>query len=78
MQISNTDDPMRKREEFAVSLRKKKKQTIIANKRMKMMMARPNPGPSAATDRNIAENQMDGEVADLEIAITAINSLLTE
>ena len=78
MQISNTDDPMRKREEFAVSLRKKKKQTIIANKRMKMMMARPNPNTSAATDRNIAENQMDGEVADLEVAITAINSLLTE
>ena len=65
---------MRKREEFAVSLRKKKKQTIIANKRMKMMMARP----SAGTESNIAENQMDGEIADIERAITAINSLLTE
>ena len=73
MQITNTEDPMRKREEFAVSLRKKKKQTIIANKRMKMMMARP----SAGTESNIAENQMDGEVADIEKAITAINSLLT-
>ena len=40
---------------------------------MKMMMARP----SAGTESNIAENQMDGEIADIEKAITAINSLLT-
>ena len=66
---------MRKREEFAVSLRKKKKQTIIANKRMKMLMARPS---ADETDRNIAENQMDDQITEIEIAIAAINSLLTE
>ena len=47
-----SEDPMRKREEFAVSLRKKKKQTILANKRMKLIMARP----IEETKNNVVEN----------------------
>ena len=32
------NDPLQKREEFAVSLRKKKKQAIIKDKRMRLMI----------------------------------------
>ena len=35
---ANANDPLQKREEFAVSLRKKKKEGIIRDKRMRLIM----------------------------------------
>ena len=43
------EDPLRRREEFAISLRKKKKQDIIAIKR-KRLLERPSGLPSQIND----------------------------
>lgn len=64
---SDSEDPLRKREQFAVSLRKKKKQKIISNKRSRLV-------PLGAFRGVAQEQNQEMEVLN---AVKEVSSLLS-
>ena len=70
-----TMDPLKKREEFAVSLRRQKKQQIISSKRKRLLGSREGKSQSAAA--GLTNNAVDGDEASMAERICEATSSLT-